>query len=298
MGPMGSYDKSSEECLERQVCRMEKGRETEKADRQGLFEAESSRKVAHTPTPKAVEIEDEKMEEEPVAPMSSTGVDASKEVAVPEVELKKVSMGAGPGEQPQQPVDAPMEAEGAAAKAEVNVEPEKAVSSEKEVGPVYTSSQTDVLGNPLGGEHTLPAVETPRGHGTRRSRRRRRSSTTSSRKSRSRRRRRRSEGGSRVYQSPWPMPWLGHGMPHGMPHGMTHGMQHGMPMFPPMPPVGMFQHPRHGHGRPGSWSPQPATPMTPATTGPPAGTGTQAKASGAPLDEFAARNLMRPPPAP
>ena len=99
------------------------------------------------------------MEEEPVAPMSSTGVDASKEVAVPEVELKKVSMGAGPGEQPQQPVDAPMEAEGAAAKAEVNVEPEKAVSSEKEVGPVYTSSQTDVLGNPLGGEHTLPAVQ-------------------------------------------------------------------------------------------------------------------------------------------
>ena len=107
--------------------------------------------------------------------------------------MKKASVEAEPSRQPHQPVAMSMEVEGAAAKAEVNVEPEKAVSSEKEVGPVYTSSQTDVLGNPLGGEHTLPAVETPRGHGTRRSRRRRRSSTTSSRKSRSRRSRRRSE---------------------------------------------------------------------------------------------------------
>ena len=37
-----------------------------------------SKRVPHTPTPKAVEIEDEKMEEEPAAPMSSTGVDASR----------------------------------------------------------------------------------------------------------------------------------------------------------------------------------------------------------------------------
>ena len=49
------------------------------------------RKVVHTP--KIVEIEeekkDEKMEEEPVAPMSSTGVDASM---APEIELNKASM--------------------------------------------------------------------------------------------------------------------------------------------------------------------------------------------------------------
>ena len=36
--------------------------------------------------------------------------------------------------------------------------------------------------------------------------------------------------GSRVYQSPWPMPWLGHGMPHGVP--MHPGVHPGMPMPP------------------------------------------------------------------
>ena len=90
------------------------------------------KRVPHTPTPKAVEIEDEQMEEEPAAPMSSTGVDASKEVVVPEVEMKKASVEAEPSRQPHQPVAMSMEVEGAAAKAEVNVEPEKAVSSEKE----------------------------------------------------------------------------------------------------------------------------------------------------------------------
>ena len=38
--PMGCYVQSSEECLECQVCRVERGREAEETDCQGLFEAE------------------------------------------------------------------------------------------------------------------------------------------------------------------------------------------------------------------------------------------------------------------